>query len=63
LLLGPLARFFGDQGAFAGGAVMAVVGMVVLRRLLLPAARAQESLPVSVPVPAPDYAGGLAVGE
>jgi hypothetical protein len=42
---------------------MAVVGMVVLRRLLLPAARAQESLPVSVPVPAPDYAGGLAVGE
>ena len=28
-----------------------------------PAARAQEAVPVSAPVPAPDYAGGLAVGE
>jgi MFS family permease len=63
LLLGPLARFFGDQGAFAGGAVLAVVGLVVLRQLLLPAARAQQAVPVSTPVPAPDYAGGLAVGE
>jgi hypothetical protein len=35
----------------------------VLRHLLLPAARAQEAVPVSAPVGAPDYAGGMAVGE
>jgi MFS family permease len=63
LLLGPVARLFGDQGAFAGGAAMAVVGLFVLRHLLLPAARAQEAVPVSAPVGAPDYAGGMAVGE
>jgi predicted MFS family arabinose efflux permease len=63
LLLGPTARFFGDQGAFLGGAVMALVGLVVLRRLLLPAAQAEQEVPVAAAVPAPDYAGGLAVGE
>ena len=63
LLLGPLARFFGDQGAFAGGAVMAVIGLFVLRWLLLPAAQAQQAVPVPATVAAPDYAGGMAVGE
>ena len=63
LFLGPLARLFGDQGAFAGGAVMAVIGLFVLRWLLLPAAKAQQARPVPATVAAPDYAGGMAVGE
>ena len=57
LLLGPVAQFAGDRGAFVGGAVIAVMGLWVLRRWLLPVAR--ERRPVVTPV----FDGGLVAGD
>ncbi|HET9601129.1 MAG TPA: MFS transporter [Acidimicrobiales bacterium] len=57
LLLGPVAQFAGDRGAFVGGAVIAVMGLWVLRRWLLPVAR--ERRPVVTPV----FDGGMVAGD
>ena len=57
LFLGPVAQFAGDRGAFVGGAVIAVMGLWVLRRWLLPVAR--ERRPVVTPV----FDGGLVAGD
>ena len=61
LILGTIARFTGEQGAFAGGAVMAMTGIWVLRRRLLPVAHLRRPL-VAAPA-APVFDGGLSVGE
>jgi hypothetical protein len=61
LLLGSVARFGGEQGAFAGGAILAASGIWVLRQHLLPAAARERRVPVrSTPHL---LEGGLAVGE
>jgi MFS family permease len=64
LLLGPVAKLAGEQGAFAGGAVIALCGLWVLRRHLVPVAH--RAAPVRIeriePV-VPIIEGGLAVGE
>ncbi|HEY8093472.1 MAG TPA: MFS transporter [Acidimicrobiales bacterium] len=61
LALGSVARFTGEQGAFAGGAVLAATGIWVLRRRLLPVAHLRQPL---VPAPvAPIFDGGLSVGD
>ena len=57
LLLGSVAQFAGDRGAFVGGAVIAVMGLWVLRRWLLPVAR--ERRPVVTPV----FDGGMVAGD
>ena len=57
LLLGPVAQFAGERGAFVGGAVIAVMGLWVLRRWLLPVAR--ERRPVVTPV----FDGGMVAGD
>ena len=57
LFLGSVAQFAGDRGAFVGGAVIAVMGLWVLRRWLLPVAR--ERRPVVTPV----FDGGLVAGD
>ena len=44
LILGSVARFTGEQGAFAGGAVLAMTGIWVLRRRLLPVAHLRQPL-------------------
>ena len=61
LILGPVSRLAGDQGAFAGGAVIAMTGIWVLRRRLLPVAHLR--MPLVVPPSTPILEGGLAVGE
>jgi MFS family permease len=43
LVLGPLAHWSGERGAFAGGAALAVTGVWVLRTRLLPVAERRES--------------------
>jgi len=60
LLLGSVARFGGEQGAFAGGAILAASGIWVLRQHLLPAARERRVPVVTTPHL---LEGGLAVGE
>jgi MFS family permease len=60
LLLGSVARFGGEQGAFAGGAILAASGIWVLRQHLLPAARERRAPVMSTPHL---LEGGLAVGE
>jgi len=60
LLLGSVARFGGEQGAFAGGAILAASGIWVLRQHLLPAAREPR---VPVVTTCHLLEGGLAVGE
>jgi MFS family permease len=42
LLLGPVVRWTSERGAFAGGAVLALVGLWVLRRRLLPVAAERQ---------------------
>jgi MFS family permease len=61
LILGSVARFAGEQGAFLGGAVMAMTGIWVLRRLLLPVAHLRQ--PLVAPPVAPVFEGGLSVGD
>ena len=60
LLLGSVARFGGEQGAFAGGAILAASGIWVLRQHLLPAARERREPVVTT---SHVFEGGLAVGE
>ena len=56
LLLGPVARWSGDRGAFAGGAALVVVGLWVLRRKLIPVASARRIAPMA-------FEGGLVAGD
>jgi MFS family permease len=56
LLLGPIARWTGERGAFAGGAVLAVIGLWVLRRRLLPVAAERHFGALA-------FEGGLVAGD
>jgi MFS family permease len=64
LLLGSVARFGGERGAFAGGAVLACSGIWVLRTRLLPAARERRATVAAAPrFFDGGLEGGLAVGD